>query len=95
MVVAGGARSVAELTGIAMAKDFVREQHRHCKTLLALDDGAALFDAAGIPPSLPSGAADPGIVTGTAKGRTVAVAAFAKALARHRHYERETDPPSA
>ena len=95
VVVAGGARSVAELTGIAMAKDFVREQHRHCKTLLALDDGAALFDAAGIPPSLPSGAADPGIVTGTAKGRTVAVAAFAKALARHRHYERETDPPSA
>ena len=94
VVVAGGAKSVAELTGIAMARDFVREQHRHCKTLLALDDGAALFDAAGIPPSLPSGDADPGIVTGTAKGRSDAVAAFAKALARHRHYERESDPPS-
>jgi catalase len=94
VVVAGGAESVAELTGIAMARDFVREQHRHCKTMLALDDGAALFDAAGIPPSLPSGDADTGIVTGTAKGRSDAVAAFAKALARHRHYERESDPPS-
>jgi len=78
-----------------MAKDFVREQHRHGKTLLALDDGKALLDAAGIPPALPSGAADPGIVTGSAKGKTHAVGAFAKALARHRHYERETDPPSS
>jgi len=39
---------------------------------------------------LPSGAADPGIVTGA---DAAAFDAFATAVARHRHPERETDPP--
>ena len=44
-------------------------------------------DAAGIDGTLPSGEADPGIVQGTD------VDAFIEAMAKHRHFERETDPP--
>jgi catalase len=43
----------------------------------------------------PVGDPDPGVVVGSSKGKGDAVARFAKALARHRHYERDSDPPSA
>ena len=95
VIVPGGAKSAAALSGDARAKDFVREQHRHCKTILALDDGAGLLEVAGVPTSLPSGKADPGIVVGSSTGKGDAVGRFATALARHRHYERESDPPAA
>jgi catalase len=95
VVVPGGEAAAAALSDNAMAKDFVRQQHRHCKTMLALDDGAALFASAGVPPSLPSGEDDPGVIVGKTSGKTDAVAAFVKALAKHRHYVRETDPPAA
>ncbi|MDT4858740.1 hypothetical protein FQZ97_932210 [compost metagenome] len=47
-----------------------------------------LLDAAGVALVLPSGDPDPGIVTETD------VDGFIQAMARHRHPERETDPPA-
>jgi catalase len=47
--------------------------------------------AAGIPDALPDGRPDPGLLTGEA-GEAI-VATFLTALAKHRHFERETDPP--
>ncbi len=73
---------------------FVKDQYRHCKPMLALGDGAMLLTAAGIPPQLPSGGDDPGIINGTAADSADAVDGFIRALARHRHFERETDPPA-
>jgi len=74
------------LAAFGQAVDFVKDQYRHCKTILALGDTSALVTAAGLPSSLPDGSADPGMITGS-------VTSFMSAMARHRHFERETDPP--
>jgi catalase len=61
--------------------------------MLLMGDAGGLLAKAGIPPALPDGAADPGLLLARDGDASAAVAAFAEALARHRHFERETDPP--
>jgi len=72
--------------------EFLKDQYRHCKPILVLGNGTELFDKAGIPRALPDGTADPGLVFGEPLAATGA-AAFLTALAAHRHFARETDPP--
>ena len=72
-------------------REFVKDQYRHCKPILALGAGRRLLEKAGITGRLPDGAPDPGLVFGT--GEDGSVDAFMAALAKHRHFERETDPP--
>ena len=91
LVLPDGADGVAELAAQAQAMDFVTDQYRHAKPILVMGDSAVLLDQAGIPVELPNGQADPGIVMDPGKGKVVQ--AFIKALAAHRHPERETDPP--
>jgi catalase len=73
------------------ALEFVKDQYRHCKPILVLD-GAALLKKAGIPSTLPSGQPDPGLVFGDGANASV-VDAFVSALEKHRHFDREADPP--
>ena len=54
---------------------------------------ASLLDKAGIPAALPSGEPDPGLLRFGGDETGAAVPAFIDALAKHRHFERETDPP--
>ncbi|MES2742075.1 MAG: catalase [Pseudomonadota bacterium] len=75
------------------ALEFVREQYRHGKPILAVGGGALLVERAGLPPTLPDGEADPGLILCDAAGLDTALPAFTAALARHRVYARETDPP--
>jgi catalase len=82
-----GEGGVQVLSRDGYTMEFIRDQHRHCKAILAMPASRALLDAAGVSLTLPSGGADPGIVVGEG------VEAFVKAIARHRHPERETDPP--
>ncbi len=90
VVLADGAAAVKALAANGQVLEFIKDQYRHCKTILALGGADALLRAAGIPTTLPDGAADPGlIVDGTGAGAD----AFVKALAEHRHFARETDPP--
>jgi catalase len=93
VVVPGGKAAIKELGNLGHALEFLKEQYRHAKPILALGDGATLVENAGIPKVLPSGAADPGllIVKDTPAARVMP--AFIKAIARHRHHEREMDPP--
>jgi catalase len=74
------------------ALEFLKDQYRHCKPILALGAGAALLSNAGIPQSLPTGKKDPGLVARSGDLDSTANA-FIAALARHRHFERESDPP--
>ena len=53
--------------------------------MLVQGSGTALLDRAMIPQTLPNGRPDPGIATRPE--------AFLKALAQHRHFDREADPP--
>ena len=94
VVVAGGDAAVDALIKDARAVDFVKEQYRHCKAILALGAGARLLQEAGVHRALASGQPDSGVIVGAA-GKAVKVAdAFIAAVAAHRHYERETDPPA-
>ncbi len=81
------------LASSGQAMEFLKDQYRHCKPILALGAGASVLDARGIPRQLPDGSPDPGLLIHDADSRSDAVAAFAEAVARHRHFERETDPP--
>lgn len=58
-----------------------------------MGSAAALLDGAGIPPALPSGDPDPGLLRHDAGDTDGAVRAFIASLTQHRHFERETDPP--
>ena len=72
--------------------EFVKDMYRHCKAILALGDAQAILDKAGVPAALPDGGADAGLIR-TDAGNASAVNAFIAAIAAHRVYVRETDPP--
>ena len=92
-VVPDGEDAVAALSRDAHALDFVREQYRHCKPILVLGAGAGLLQKASVPPALPDGSDDPGLLGAHGEDLKQALAAFKEALASHRSFARETDPP--
>ncbi|WP_296000974.1 catalase [Rugamonas sp.] len=93
LVVVDGEAAAATLACDANALDFVRQQYRHCKPLLAIGAGAGLLAAAGIPATLPNGEPDDAIVGADGERLTAALTAFKQRLAGHRSFRRENDPP--
>jgi catalase len=94
VVLPDGETGVRALVAAGQAIEFVKDQYRHCKPILVLGRGAALLEAAGIAEAPPSGAPDPGLVLAPSGVAAAALPAFIQAIAKHRHFERETDPPS-
>jgi len=88
IVIPPGAEAVALWCKDGQALEFVRDPFRHGKPMMAIGDGCAVLETAGIPID----ENDKGLVVlqkwGNAGAKT-----FTQALARHRHPERETDPP--
>ena len=95
VVLPDGADGVQALGSLVEVVDFISNQYRHGKTILAVGAACALLERGGVQPKLLSGEADPGIVMGTQAKVDGAVAAFITALGRHRHPEREAGKPSA
>ncbi len=93
LVLPGGAAGVKALQKTGQTLEFIKDQYRHGKAILALGESRALLQAAGAPDALPDGQADPGIVIGSGKSPSRDLQRFIKSVARHRHPERETDPP--
>jgi catalase len=93
VIVLDGEQASAALAGSGHAKEFLKDQYRHCKPILLLGSASALLEATGIPAELPDGGADPGLLVFEADQTDEAVEAFVEALTKHRHFERETDPP--
>ncbi len=93
VVLPDGEEGVKSLLRYAQAVDFVAQQYRHGKTLLALGASNALLDRAGIQPQLASGDADPGVLLFDVDDAKAGHEAFIAAIAKHRHPTRETDPP--
>ena len=91
LVLPDGSAALPALGSDGNALAAIRDQFRHGKTILVLGAGAELLSMAGLPESLPNGEADPGL-TLTSDASAGADALIA-GLARHRHPERETDPP--
>ena len=88
-----GQAGVTSLLGLAQATDFVAQQYRHGKTLLALGVSKALLDQAGVSAYLASGDPDPGVLLAEVEEAEAAQEAFIAAIGKHRHPARETDPP--
>jgi catalase len=93
IVLPDGADAVQRLAADGRTLEFLKDQFRHCKPILVLGASSGLLEKAGIPKTLPSGEADPGLVIGELDDDTSAAETFINALAQHRHFARETDPP--
>jgi catalase len=92
LIVPSGADAIAQLRADGRTLEFIKDQYRHCKPILALGDGAQLLEACRVSVSLPSGDPDTGLIVAATDAKGVADD-FIAALAKHRHYPRETDPP--
>ncbi|MBB3343339.1 catalase [Luteimonas sp. RC10] len=83
-----GGEGVRQLTRDGRAVEFVSDQFRHCKAILAFGNGADLLEAAGIPLD----GEDPALIVAGDAGKA-SIGRFVKALAQHRNFDRERDPP--
>ena len=93
MIVPDGQAATEDLAARGQALEFLKDQYRHCKPILLLGAARELLGTAGIPAELPSGEADEGLLQFDGEELDGAIAEFVAALTRHRHFERETDPP--
>jgi catalase len=59
--------AVDALQRVGNTLEFIKDQYRHCKPILALGASAALLNACRIPGKLPSGEQDPGLVQAAAR----------------------------
>ncbi|WP_295856971.1 catalase [uncultured Xylophilus sp.] len=91
LVLPDGEAGVQTLAGIGNTLEFVKDQYRHGKTILALGMGRMLLEEAKVSAQLPDGSDDPGVLIAT--GDDDVAAAFIAAVAQHRHTVRDQDPP--
>jgi catalase len=82
----------ADFEGNGLVHEFIKDQYRHCKPILLLGTSIALLEKLSIPQELPDGSVDPGLI-GFESNATLSIDAFKAALAKHRVFARETDPP--
>jgi catalase len=94
VAIPGGRAAIKTLGNVGHALEFIKDQYRHAKPILALGEGADLVENAGVPVTLASGAPDPGMLIGRHASAEKALPEFIKAISRHRHHERELDPPA-
>jgi catalase len=93
LVLPDGIDAVERLSKDGHTLEFLKDQYRHCKSILVLGAASKLVKKAGIFEVLPSGEPDPGLLVAEPGGYDSAVDRFIAAIARHRHPERDTDPP--
>ncbi len=93
LVLPDGAAGVKTIGARVEVMDFISNQFRHGKTILALDASKALIERAGVSAKLANGDADPGLLMRAAAKADDALADFVAALGRHRHPEREEGAP--
>ena len=90
LVVPDGRDAILALQGNGQTMDFIKDQFRHCKTILALGAGSKLLETAGIGPAMED---DPGILLADSAKAAKIATAFIDAIAAHRHFARDRDPP--
>jgi catalase len=93
VILPDGEQATTKLASEGHALEFIRDQYRHCKAILALGQSSTLLRAASLPAQLPSGEDDPGLLEHPGDDVDRAFASFIAALRKHRHWERQTDPP--
>ena len=91
VVLPDGRAAVEALTADGRVLEFLKDQYRHCKPILAAGAGERLLDACGISRTAADGRPDSGLIV--AADAAAGADGFIAAVARHRHFSRETDPP--
>ena len=94
LVLPDGDAAVAVLAKDAHTMEFICNQYRHCKTILVFGSSVRLTDMAGVSSTLPTGAADPGMIFEAGADTKKCIDGFLAAMALHRHFVRESDPPA-
>ena len=92
VVIPDGDDAVEQLGIDGRVLEFIKDQYRHCKPILAIGSATRLLQKAGIPETLVSGHVDPGLLLMEGDD-SAGITVFIAAIAKHRHFERETDPP--
>jgi catalase len=94
-VLPDGEEGVAALAQDGHTMEFIKDQFRHCKTILAFGASRQLLAKAGLPVSMDKSHAQggSGLVFADAGEAAAAAAEFIAGVARHRHFGREMDPP--
>ena len=90
LVLPAGDTAVEMLARDAHTAEYMKDQYRHCKTILAIGASSTLLDNAGI---LAMSKNDPGIILTTPDKTSEAARAFIAAVKLHRHVSRDRDPP--
>ena len=93
MVLPDGIEAVERLAKDGHSLEFLKDQYRHGKSIVVLGAASKLLKKAGIFEVLPSGEPDPGLLVAEPSGYDTVANSFLTAIARHRHPERDTDPP--
>jgi catalase len=92
LVLPDGSKAIAALGKDGHTLEFLKDQYRHCKTILAIGASSMLLEKAGISDELPAGGKDSGLLRISA-AEEVDPRAFLAALGKHRHPLRDRDPP--
>jgi catalase len=95
LVLPDGEEAVAALAQDGHTMEFIKDQYRHCKTILALGASQLLLVRAGLPASIDKSQAqgDTGLILADAAEADSAAQAFIAGMGKHRHFGREMDPP--
>ncbi len=88
-VIPGGEAAMVALTRDGRAVEFVRDLFRHGKTIIGAATARTLLEEAHVPVDTK----DEGLIYASTMN-AAAAKSFIKALGMHRHFARETDPPS-
>ena len=90
LVLPDGDKAIATLARDGHTMEYVKDQFRHCKAILALGASRKLLEMAGILDFVGKGT---GILLAEPTKASSAASAFIAAIAAHRHPARDSDPP--
>ena len=93
LILTDGEPALTRLAADGHTMEYIKDQYRHLKTILALGRSGSLLLKAGIPSKLPDGEADPGLLSGESRHLSDALDLFVEAAAHHKHFLRHSDPP--
>ena len=93
MVLPDAQAGVDMLNAVGQTGEFVVNQYRHCKTILALGTSKLLLDQLGVTAALPSCQVDHGVLIDTSEDVKELVQALHQAIGKRRHTARDRDPP--
>ncbi|MDB5896187.1 MAG: catalase, partial [Rhodoferax sp.] len=93
LVLPDGKDAIAALAKDGHTMEFIKDQYRHGKTIMAFGASSSLLEKAEVSDQLPGGVADAGVILALPEDTETAIRSFTAAMALHRHPQREMDPP--